>query len=357
LAGIRIPDAKSAGLERPKSITRITRNENSQVKPGLPVKPDVAVKAGSIQKTVPGGVPADVTKGQTLAALKLFEEAAVNLGIQKDQLSAALLVFTRFFSLPPDKKLLENLRREVYSSFKASHHTAKEKSDILAIAAVIAADKGVILTPEALERYANFFEFPPGSPENTPEGSSKDDKEKRRDHDKTQDSKSPLEDGEELRAIAESEAAKDEFLDIMNTLPGKNGHYWLVFPFNITVRGIELKVLVRILNNRRSSASSRFSPEPGCRLIADISGSRRQWRFFLKENGGKFSADIRVYPECRPRALAFLQKEAERFLGKGGGIFGNFGGFQDILVRNGDEKFSWADELSTDCLPFIDGKV
>ena len=97
-------------------------------------------------------------------------------------------------------------------------------------------------------------------------------------------------------------------------------------------------------------------PEGG-RLIVDVSGPKRQWRCFLSAIDGRFSADIRVYPEYTPKALNFLQKEAVRFLGKGGGLLGIFKGFDEITIRNSDEAFSWVDDFCNESLPYIDKEV
>ena len=68
-------------------------------------------------------------------------------------------------------------------------------------------------------------------------------------------------------------------------------------------------------------------------------------------------ADIRVFPKCHPRALKHLQEEAEQLLGKGRGFFGNFKGFEGILVQNSEENPSWLEDLCSEHLPFIDEEI
>ena len=87
-------------------------------------------------------------------------------------------------------------------------------------------------------------------------------------------------------------------------------------------------------------------------LIADFIGQKRRWRCFLKKNGGKLRADIRVYPGYSPKALKVMAKEAERFL-KGA----NDLSIEDIVLKNGEEAVSWAEELCEEPLPFINEKV
>ena len=319
---------------------------------------------------------------QKVYAGKLFMEAAANLGIPKDTLSAALLVFTRFFSLSADKALIGSLRREILDLLKTSSPgTAEEKAalEAKAMTAVIAADKGVFLSPTALERYARFLMPPSFMPQfmatafmpKTSEGkeapspktaaSSQDGQEKssgvRRD-----ETREEMPEPEELRAIAEAQTGEDGFLDLLNYLPGKNGQYWLVLPFSVNVKGIELKVLLRVLRSEHGSMPGGVSAQEDGQLIADISGPKRQWRCFVNKTAGKFRADIQVYPEYPQRALDHLRRRAERFLGKGGVLpglkdSGNFGGFEEIIVRNGDRIPLWADDLWPDHLPFVDEEV
>ena len=267
-------------------------------------------------------------------ARELFKQTAATLGLPKDNLSLALLVFMRYFSLPLEGTLITRLRREILASGKASSpETSKESSalEAEALAAVIAEDKGVRLSPEALQRYAAYL-VPPvftghGGREENPHN------------------REELPTPDELLAIAEGEEGQEDgFLDLLNSIPGKNGQFWMVFPFTITIKGTELRVFVRILKREY------IFPGEGDQLIADISGPKRQWRCFLKRNGGKYRADIRVFPECSPRSLRLLQKEFERFLSKGSSLLGNLE-FQEILVQNGNEIPSWLEDLSVECLP------
>ena len=312
-------------------------------------KPGVTVRSEPVQKAAVDG-----RSGRLSPPTVPLLNAAANLGFPKDALSNAILVFTRFFSLSADKALIGNLRREILDLLKTSSPgSAEEKAALEAkvMAAVIAVDKGVILSPMALERYARFlmqtiFIAPALMTKSSEEKENPSFKAAA-----SQDSgdKSPgnslreaLEDmpePDELRAIAETQAQDDGLLDFFNHLPGKNGQYWFVFPFNINVKGIELKVLLRVLKSEDSSA-------PDGQLIADISGPKRQWRCFVSKTAGKFRADIRVYPEYSQRALDYLRKN-----------IGNFNGFEEIIVRNGDKIPLWTEDLWPDHLPFVNEEV
>ncbi|MDR0496894.1 MAG: hypothetical protein LBH42_04705 [Treponema sp.] len=273
-----------------------------------------------------------ITPGEKPIIRELFRQA-MNLGLPKDTLSVVLLVFTRFFSLSLQPALISQLRREILASGKASSPgTAREKAALEAgaLAAVVTEDKGVSLSREALERYSKFF-LPPafGPSDSTNKDDTPNDREK-----------VPL--PMELKALAEEQGSEDGFLDLLNSLPGKNGQYWMVLPFTIMLKGSEFSIILRILKR------GVLNPCGDEHLIADISGPKRQWRCFLRNNGGKCRADIRVFPECSQRGLGFLQKEAERFLMDGSGLLGIFEGFEEITVRNGDEVPSWMEDLYSD---------
>ena len=229
------------------------------------------------------------------------------------------------------------LRREVLSSGQASApQTAAEQSalEAKAFAAAAAFDKGVSLGPEALERYSRFFDMPSesqtGEKNAYSDGGGKGNSPDREE----------IPQKEELQAIAEKEAEEDSLLDMMNRIPGKNGQHWAVFPFNITLRGVELQVFLRILKGEA------FSGGENEHLIIDISAPAHQYRCFLRKTGINIQADIQVYPELSPRALKSLTKKAEKLLS-----------FGEILVRNGSGTPSWTEDWSAECLPSVNKTV
>lgn len=287
------------------------------------------------------------SSGQTqiFTAREIFRQTAAALGFPRDILSVTILAFSHFFSLSPNAALVGNLRREILSLLKNSPPgNAAEKAALEAEvpAAAAAFDKGVSLTPEALEHYARFFSVPAqavgGEGAGTGGGKKPPDRKE-----------SP--DAEELRAIAEDGAEEDGLLEFLNAVPGKNGQRWMVFPFKITVKGTVLSVFLRILKREAFAAG-----ENAC-IIADISGPKRTWRFFLDRNAGNCRADIQVYPELSAKALAFLEKKAKRFFEKKDEPGRNFPGFEEIRVRNGKESPSWADDLCGEPLPSVNKEV
>ena len=356
--------------------TKLVKSEGL-VKPDLPHKTGVPVRSG-VPVESPQKAAFDGSSGRPSSSAIPLLNAAASLGLPKDALSAALVVFTRFLSLSADKTLIGSLRKEVLDLLKTSSPVGAEEKAALeakAMAAVIASDKGVFLSPMALERYARFLMQTPFVPTSFIT-TAPDDKEKpspkaaaasQNSREKSQgnsrrEALEGIPEPDELRAIAETQAQDDGLLDFLNYLPGKNGQYWLVFPFNVNVKGIELKVILRVLRSEGGSIPGPLSAAEDGQLIADISGPKRQWRCFLNRTAGKFRADIQVYPEYPQRALDNLRKQAERFLGESSGLLlskdaGNFGRFEEIIVRNGDRIPLWTEDLWPDHLPFVNEEV
>jgi hypothetical protein len=57
-----------------------------------------------------------------------------------------------------------------------------------------------------------------------------------------------------------------------------------------------------------------------------------------------------------PKALKSAAKKAEHFL-RGAAASANVGEFEEICLRNANTPLSLAEDLSAECLPFIDEKV
>ena len=331
---------KNPAIKEPKISNEKSPKAASELKTSSPVRTELP----STVKSHAAESPAV----KTIPAKELFIKTAANMGFPKDALSAALLVFARFFSVSLSPALLKTLRREILASGKSSSpETQAEKTTLEAeaLSALIALDKGVELSSQALEQYARFFSFPDENPNR--QGEKGD-----RDHDRDRE-ENP--EAEELRILTEEQEQNDGTLALLNQLPGKNGQHWLVFPFNIKVKGIEFQVFLRLL---KEEPVSSIEKEGGhTHLIVDVSGPKKQWRCFLKKIGEEFMADLRVYPTQSPRALKTLQKEAEKILKEGRSLFGSFKGFDEIMVRNGEEAPSLADDLCTESLPSIDEAI
>ena len=294
-----------------------------------PSKPNLAYQNSLPEK------PEGHTGERPILAEGLLKEIAAGLGLPKDALSISLITLTRFLSMPMDPQLMKMLRREILSSGKSSSpETPADKAALEAeiLARLSAGDKGVVLSSEALEQYSRYFGSPDGENGDSPE--------------QQEDPKAG-----ELKAMAGEQSQANGLLDFLNSLPGKNGQYWMVLPIIVNIRGIELKVFIRLLI--RGELPSMVER----RLIVDISGPSRSWRCFLAEVNGGLRADILVYPEHKPWDLDLLQKEATRFLMGGGALSGNSKGIERVMVQNSGKSFSWVENLYDESLPSINKEV
>ena len=117
--------------------------------------------------------------------------------------------------------------------------------------------------------------------------------------------------------------------------------------YNFSARGTELGVLVRLLIKE---PLLNFSDGGGI-VIADITGSRRNWQFFLnKSEKGKLEAQITVFPGLALNDAKVMQKELED-------AFKNIAVETAIRFRNGEELASLAEVLGNETLPSVNEKV
>jgi hypothetical protein len=279
---------------------------------------------------------------------ELYKQTAVCLGLPQDTLSFVLISAIRYFSLSPDAALLTRLRGELLASGAASApKTGREKAAMEAKALALAAaeDKGLRLSPEALEEYAAAMEpgaWFSGGGGHGRQGSPKEE-------DLPDRAETP--DGEELEKLYAKaggigeKSGKEGLLSWLNRLSGENGQGWVVFPFKIKVKGIELRVSVRLLIQEHLFCASGRAAGQGC-LIVDVEGSAGNWRFILDRSGeGKSVMDIMVHPG-QAADITILKREAEKF----------FDGSK-IRVRKSDEVFSLIEQLHLKALPCINEVV
>jgi hypothetical protein len=157
-------------------------------------------------------------------------------------------------------------------------------------------------------------------------------------------------DGEELEKLylnanrSREKGGEEGPLPWLNRLPGRNGHGWAVFPFKIKVKGVELRVFVRLLIKGHPFFASPKDTGQGS-LIVDIEGPAQNRRFILERTGGKSVMDITVYPG-EERDIKALEKEAERF----------FDGME-IRVRQSGEAPSFIDQWDQEALPSVNEEV
>jgi len=208
---------------------------------------------------------------------------AAAAGLPADSLSACIVSFARFFSLPIKPELLAGIRRQVFAQHhsvpsREAHGTAAAALTAIALAAAAAEGKGVELSPKGLELYADAINGEGQKQHNAEERNQRGRRNKNGSgYDKAQE---PSQTGpisaDRLKETALEFAEKNPLLAILNRLPGKNSRRWIVFPFTLCENGRELKVSLRVLLNAADNTA--------CPMITlDIAETgKERWLFVLK---------------------------------------------------------------------------
>jgi hypothetical protein len=222
----------------------------------------------------------------------------------------------RFFSLPLEKNLLLQLRRESLGPPGGGKEPGLREARALGAAA--AADKGLSLNPRALEEYAQAITGDGGfgadsggsegqdHPEETPANEAEETgKAGNIPAEETQDRETTKELQKKIRSIE----AKNPLLRLLNSIPGKNGRRWIVLPFYFASGGIEIGVSVRILlyNQKLETGVER--------LAVDLTAGNRHWLFVLEKPGRAGSrADIYLQPLPEGSSRSGLEAELRELL-------------------------------------------
>jgi hypothetical protein len=215
-------------------------------------------------------------------------------GLPSDKLSASIVSFARFFSLPIKPELMAAIRHQALpstmtmpSATAQSPETVTQNRETLSLAAAAAQDKGVELSPKGLETFAGTID-----PDWQKRDSGRRNPHGRREREKK--AGNTINDGEtssaakaasypmsasSLRDMILETAEKEPLLAILNKLPGKNGRRWIVLPFDLNESGREFRVSLRILLEGENPAES--CPK---RMVVDIvenceGQSARRWLF------------------------------------------------------------------------------
>jgi hypothetical protein len=359
-----------------------------------------AGKTGEGQKTlVPGagrtGVPASPQSAESrIPPLQTALHLAHILGLPWDKLSASIVSFARYFSLPLNPGFLAKIRRESLFSAPEKSGPAKEAlspalspKSAAALAAAASAAKGVELSPQGLEKYARFLSgqgaAEPEHPEKPPEsqdrfsggegnsgggfsgkGSADSDSGGGGKGREEAGADRPAPPGEKTRtakALNAADAAgadrlrekilkieeQEPLLNLLNRLPGKNGQRWIVIPFSVAGKTGEFRVSLRLLLRDTSSGGG---PD---RLTLDISGgpdaSPLRWFFiFDKPPEGEPRLQVRFWPPEDKKILASFRKELSRLL---------FIHPKQIVMGNEDSFPEFAADCRDSVLPSLNKEV
>jgi len=198
-----------------------------------------------------------------------------------DKLSASIIMFARFFSLPLKPEILASIRQQALIPNPENPEIAAKMKLTLALAAAAAADKSVEIFPRGLEAYAEAidpeWQERQGYNGNNPNGQERKKKEKEQNGpDKT----GPISAAELKKTVLEN-AENNPLLAIMNKLPGKNGKYWIALPFSYQENGRNFKVTLRVMLSGENPAESR-KVELAAMDIAENGENKKHWLFAFK---------------------------------------------------------------------------
>ena len=267
-------------------------------------------------------IPHSATQQTVARSLSSLISAA---GLPSDKLSASIISFARFFSLPLKPELLKHIRQQAFTNTpntaSSNPTTAAENSEpeagtgfknreAFSLAASAAEGKGVELQPKGLETYVQAID---------PELRRKQDSEqrgqrKKNDDDNDNDSgkvssqKTAAINAENLEKMALEGMERNPLLEILNRLPEKDGKRWIVLPFDFSDNNREFKVSLRILlvTGKTENRACCMALDIVIRSIFE-SGKAEKQRLFVLEPANRLSVYLK--PEITPVQQTALVRE------------------------------------------------
>jgi len=288
-------------------------------------------------------------------------------GLPTDKLSASLVSFARFFSLPLKPELMAAMRRQVLaptaqlptataaSSTAAENapdlETAAKNREALSLAAAAAESKGIELDQKGLEQFAEAID-PEWQKRQNPDERNRKRQHKNSDEQEKENTSAktgPLS-ASGIKEMALRASEKNPLLALLNKLPGKNARRWMTFPFSFSEGGREFNVSLRILLETDSLISKR-----AVGMAVDIAESETERRWLFTANGPNrhginAASGLTVYlqPELPPKARASLIRELSLLMEIPP---------EGICVKNRTESFPCESGGTDDLLPFINEAV
>jgi len=283
-------------------------------------------------------------------------------GLPADKLSASIISFARFFSLPLKPELLKNIRQQAFEAAPnaslpeptPAEEEGEPKSGLvfknreaLSLAAAAAEGKGVELQPKGLEAYAQAVD-PDWRRQDGEQGEQRG-KRKREDSEKGE---VPLQKTGAISAasvekMALEGAGKEPLLEILNRLPGKDGKRWVVLPFGFSENGREFKVSLRILlvAGKTLNRADCMALDIAVRDIIE-NGKTEKRMLFVLEPANRLSVCLK--PEISKKEQAELARELSALLEIAPGR---------IFIKEKTDAFPFEADFGNDLLRSIDEAV
>jgi len=313
----------------------------------------------ALKSSAPHIIPKTTQSGTPRSVSSLISA----VGLPADKLSASIISFARFFSLPLKPEMLAAIRRQAFAPLaqqaqqsaeteNSSGNAAAKTREALSLAAAAAESKGVELAPKGLEAFAEAVD-PDWQKRQESEGRRKG----RRNKDENDgEEEAPQKTGaitaEGIEKLVLESAKKDTLLSMLNKLPGKNGR-WVVLPFSFCENGRDFDVSLRILLETEQMSNNAVCMALDIAESSAENGEKR-WLFVLESTSGssrKLSLNrltVHIQPDLPSAANAKLVRElAELF---------NIPSDR-VYIRNKTESFPLEQDYGGDLLRAIDEAV
>ncbi|MCL2184778.1 MAG: hypothetical protein FWB86_02835 [Treponema sp.] len=220
-------------------------------------------KTTSLKAPVSSQQTAEVFNKQTTRSI--FSVIS-SLGLPSDKLSASIISFARFFSLPLKPNVLAAIRQQAFSqtqqtagnaaltgaanqtvaSSSADTSFAMKMREAFSFAAAAAESKGVELNQKGIEQYAQAID-----PDLHNRQEKERQQEKRRNKDQIEEEKTTITAASLEKNVNENTTP---LIEMLNRMPGKNGQRWIVLPFNFSKDGKEFNISMRVLLENENRA-------------------------------------------------------------------------------------------------------
>jgi hypothetical protein len=338
---------------------KIASETSAQKAPSRAMQAQSTVQiAAQTTKSAAGAVFKTPPSSSTQVPARSISSLIAAAGLPADKLSASIISFARFFSLPLKPELLKNIRQQTFAmaanavSSETTPAAAKSEQggqnaqEARALAATAAEGKGVELKPEGLEAYAQEID-----PEwRKRQDSEPHDRRRNKDNDEKEEGtsqKTAAITAESLEKNALEWAEKNPLLAILNRLPEKDGKRWLVLPLDFSDNGVEYKVSLRILLEAGKNVD-----HAGCMALDIVShstvenGKTEKRRLFVLEPANRLS--VYLQPEITFAQQVSLVRELSALLEIAP---------ERIFVKAQTESFPFEADCGNDFLRSIDEAV
>jgi hypothetical protein len=308
-------------------ITLETAVKNAEVQKNSS-KASAAQKSTVVQTTKPAAsasskIPQSATQQTVARSLSSLVSAA---GLPSDKLSASIISFARFFSLPLKPEILKHIRQQAFANTPnaeppntavAAKNNAPEAGNVsknretFSLAASAAEGKGVELQPKGLETYAQAID--PELRKKQDGGQHRQRKKNDNDSEEAFSQKTAAISAGSIEKAALEWMERNPLLEILNRLPEKDGKRWIVLPFDFSNNDREFKVSLRILleTGKTENRACCMALDIVIRSISE-SGKAEKQRLFVLEPANRLSVYLK--PEITPVQQAALARELSALL-------------------------------------------